>query len=434
MRTCSARRYPHWHPAYKPTAEPRACCAHARACLDPHLRRRHRSPKLHIDCDAPIERMIPSLAGLTLSSAIAGNALELLENGRYFDVLVERIGQARRTVHFETFLWKEGRLGRRIAGALAERARAGVKVRVMLDATGGRRIGAGELGMMREAGCDVRFFHQLSPFTLGVMTDRTHRKIAVIDGREAFIGGHCVTDEWLGNAEDGQHFADASVWLRGPAVHAIQSAFSENWAGETGELFVGDDVFPPLEPAGDALVHVAFVKPENSAPAVKILHHTIICMARERLWIQNPYFIPEPEAIDAFGSAVRRGVDVRVLMPSAGGSDNPVVPHAAHRNFQKMLDCGVRLFEYPHTLLHQKVLTVDRRWCAIGSTNFDDRSFDTNDEITLGVLDAGLTRQLDAMFERYVARAREVDPARWRKRGMLARARDQAFYAVNELL
>ncbi|HYF21537.1 MAG TPA: phospholipase D-like domain-containing protein [Ramlibacter sp.] len=396
--------------------------------------RRHRSPKLQIECGGRIEDLIPSLSGLTLSSAMPGNALELLENGRYFDVLIERIGQARRSVHFETFLWKQGRLGLRVANALAERARAGVKVRVMLDATGGRRIGRQEQRVMEEAGCIVRFFHKLSPFTLGVLSDRTHRKITVIDGREAFVGGHCITDDWLGDAEDGVHFSDASVWVRGPAVHAIQSAFSENWAGETGELFVGEDVFPHLEPAGDALVHVAFVKPENSAPAVKILHHTVICMARERLWIQNPYFIPEPEAIDAFGEAVERGVDVRVLVPAVSGSDNPMVQHAGHRNFHKMLECGVRLFEYPHTLLHQKVMTVDGRWCAIGSTNFDDRSFDTNDEITLGVLDRRLAAQLDAMFERYAARAQEVDPARWSKRGVLARARDQAFYAVNELL
>ena len=130
------------------------------------------------------------------------------------------------------------------------------------------------------------------------------------------------------------------------------------------------------------------MKPEGSAPAVKILHHAVICCARKRIWIQNPYFIPEPDAIDAFGEAVARGVDVRVLMPSTSGSDNPMVQHAGHRNFEKLLRCGVRLFEYPSTLLHQKVMTIDGVWCAIGSANFDDRSFETNDEITLGFSDA----------------------------------------------
>ncbi|HZY18140.1 MAG TPA: phospholipase D-like domain-containing protein [Ramlibacter sp.] len=396
--------------------------------------RRHRSPTLQVECDAPIERLLPSLAGLTLGTALPGNRLTLLENGHFFDVLVARIAQARHTVHFETFLWKEGALGRRVAQALAERARAGLKVRVMLDATGSRKIGRQERRVMEEAGCRLVFFHKPSLITLGVLTDRTHRKLVVLDGREAFVGGHCITDDWLGDAEDHRHTADLSLHVRGPVVHSLQSAFSENWAGETGELFVGDGVFPALEQAGPSLVHAAFVKPENSAPAVKILHHAALCMARERLWIQNPYFIPEPEAIDAMGAAVRRGVDVRVLMPSTSGSDNPLVQHAGHRNFEKLLECGVRLFEYPHTLLHQKVMTIDGRWCALGSTNFDDRSFDTNDEITLSILDDALARQLDAVFERHARRANEIHLDAWRRRGAWHKLQDQACYLLNELL
>jgi cardiolipin synthase A/B len=217
-------------------------------------------------------------------------------------------------------------------------------------------------------------------------------------------------------------------------VHSVQAAFSENWAGETGELFGGDDVFPALEPAGDVLVHAAYLKPERSAPAVKILHHTAICLARLRIWIQNPYFIPEPAAIDAFGEAVARGVDVRVLMPSASGSDNPMVQHAGHRNFEKLLRCGVRLFEYPHTLLHQKVMTIDGVWSAVGSSNFDDRSFETNDEITLGLLDAALAQKLDAIFEKYVRRAEEVHLERWRQRGLWHKLKDNTVYLINELL
>jgi cardiolipin synthase len=217
-------------------------------------------------------------------------------------------------------------------------------------------------------------------------------------------------------------------------VNAVQSAFSENWAGETGELFLGDDVFPALEKAGDVTIHAAFLKPEGSAPAVKILHHAVICLARKRIWIQNPYFIPEPEAIDAFGAAVKRGVDVRVMMPSTGGSDNPMVQHAGHRNFEKLLRCGVRLFEYPDTLLHQKVMTVDGVWCAIGSSNFDDRSFETNDEITLGISDPGTARRLDEIFEKYAPLSKEIELERWRKRGWAHKLKDNAFYLLNEVL
>ena len=396
--------------------------------------RRHRSPVLHIDCDQGIEKLIPSLAGLTLSTPIRGNSVEVLQNGAFWDVIEERIRAARKSVHFETFLWKPGKLGDRMAQAFIDRARAGVPVRLMLDAEGSKRIDKETVAFMREAGCKVHFFHKRSIYTIGILNDRDHRKMLILDGREAYVGGHCVVDEWLGDAEDHKCFSDVSVRLHGPIVHSIQGAFSENWAGETGELFVGDDFFPQLEPAGDILVHAAFLKPESSAPAVKILHHTVICMARERLWIQNPYFIPEPEAIKAFGQAVKRGVDVRVMMPATSGSDSPMVQHAGHRNFQKMLECGVRLFEYPHTLLHQKVMTIDGIWSAVGSTNFDDRSFDTNDEMTLGILDAGVARQFDAIFERYLPRCEEIMLSKWKKRSLLHKAKDHAAYMINELL
>ncbi len=396
--------------------------------------RRHRDPILHVECDFPISKLLPSLSGLTLGTAVAGNAWRVLENGAFFDVLVERIAAAEKSVHFETFLWKEGQLGQRLADALSERARAGCQVRVLLDAVGSKKAGQGAVDQLRAAGCKLKFFHKRSLLHIGVMNDRDHRKLVVIDGREAFVGGHCIVDDWLGDAEDGKHFSDVSLHLHGPIVHSIQGAFSENWGGETGEVFVGEDVFPPLGPAGDTLMHAVFAKPESSAPTVKLLHHTAICLAREKIWIQNPYFIPEPDAIEAFGKAVKRGVDVRVLMPSTSGSDNPMVQHAGHRNFEKLLKCGVRLFEYPHTLLHQKIMTIDGAWSAIGSSNFDDRSFETNDEITMSVLDPALARQLDGIFEKYVARATEIDLQRWQQRGWWHKLKDNTFYLINELL
>ena len=396
--------------------------------------RRHRDPDLHIECDAAIHELMPTLAGLTVGTALAGNSAVVLENGAFFDALIGRIQAARASVHLETFLWKDGVLGRRVADALINRARAGLKVRVLLDAEGSKGAGDAVVQQMRDAGCRVVFFHERRPRNIGVLNDRDHRKLVVIDGREAFVGGHCIVDAWLGNAEDGQHNADISLHLHGPIVHSVQSAFSENWAGETGELFVGNDVFPALEPAGEIPMHAVFAKPENSAPAVKILHHTAICLARRRIWIQNPYFIPEPDAIEAFGKAVARNVDVRVLMPSTSGSDNPMVQHAGHRNFEKLLRCGVRLFEYPHTLLHQKVMTVDGVWSAVGSSNFDDRSFETNDEITLSISDAALAQRLDAIFEKYVVRAAEIRLERWRERALSHKLMDQFFYTLNELL
>ena len=394
----------------------------------------HRSPKLLVSSEATIDKLMPSLSGLTLSTSVEGNSVQVLENGAFYDVLEQRIRAAQKSVHFETFLWKPGRLADRLAAAFIDRGKAGVPVRILLDAQGSKTIENETVEFLREAGCQVKFFHKRSLYTIGVLNDRDHRKICVVDGQEAFVGGHCITDDWLGNAEDGQHNSDVSVWLHGPIVHSIQGAFSENWAGETGELFVGDEYFPVLHKAGDISIHAAFAKPENSAPAVKILHHTALCLARKKIWIQNPYFIPKHEAIVAFGKAVKRGVDVRVLMPAASGSDSPMVQHAGHRHFEELLKLGVRLFEYPHTLLHQKLMTVDGCWCAVGSTNFDDRSFDTNDEITLGILDAGVAAQFDAIFEKYVQRAREIRLEEWRKRGWKHKLKDNAAYLLNDLL
>ena len=396
--------------------------------------KRHRDPDLSIECDSGIADLMPSLAGLSLGTAVDGNTVEIFENGAFFDALLEGIRSARHSLNFETFLWKEGALGQRVADALSERGRAGVKVRVLLDANGSRGMGKKVEQQMKDAGCKVVKFHHWHLRNIGVLNERDHRKLVVVDGKVAYLGGHCIVDSWLGNAEDKEHFADISVRVKGPIVNAVQSAFSENWAGETGELFVGEYVFPRLEPVGDVMMHAAFVKPEGSAPAVKILHHTVICLARKRIWIQNPYFIPEPEAIDAFGAAVKRGVDVRVMMPSTSGSDNPLVQHAGHRNYEKMLRCGVRLFEYPHTLLHQKVMTIDGVWSALGSSNFDDRSFEINDEITLSIRDEATARQLDEIFERYMPLCKEIKLEEWVKRSLRHKLVDNLSYLMNEVL
>ncbi|HUQ28913.1 MAG TPA: phospholipase D-like domain-containing protein [Usitatibacter sp.] len=396
--------------------------------------RTHKDPDLHIQCDVDINTLMPSLSGLTLGSSIAGNSVEILENGKFWDTLEERIGMAKKSIHYETFLWKEGKLGKRMAKVFAERAKEGVKVRIMLDANGSGGIGKSEVATMEKAGVNVHFFHRKVLRNIGVLNDRTHRKMLIIDGKEAFVGGHCVVDQWLGDAEDGKNYGDVSVRLRGPIVHSVQGAFSENWAGSTGELFAGPEVFPPLKPAGEVEMHVIYAKPENSAPAVKILHHTAICLAKKRIWIQNPYFIPEPDAIDAFGEAVKRGVDVRVLMPSTSGSDNPMVQHAGHRNFEKLMRNGVRLWEYPHTLLHQKVMTIDGVYSVVGSCNFDDRSFETNDEITVGILGPDTADRLDKIFERYVKRAEEIDLDVWARRSVWHKLKDHAAYSINELL
>ena len=395
---------------------------------------RHRAPTLRIEAQGSLPELIRSLSGLSLGTPIPGNHVQIFENGAFFDVLLEEVATAQHSVHFETFLWKDGELSRRVTEVLCGRAHAGVTVRVLVDAAGASKMGKQTEQRLRGAGCKVTRFHPRTFPNIGVVNQRDHRKIVVVDGRTAFVAGHCIVDCWLGHGQDRNHWRDVGVRLRGPAVHALQSVFSENWVEETGELFAGDEVFPPLEQHGDVLVHVAHAKPQHSAPAVKILHHAIICCAQKRLWIQNPYFIPEPEAIEAYGRAVERGVDVRVMVPSADVSDMPIVQHAAHRNFEKLLACGVRIFENSKTLLHQKVMTVDRAWCAVGSTNFDDRAFEINDEVTVGMLDPKLARELELIFERDLEDCVEVRLEKWSRRSAFHKLKDHFFYLFNEQL
>jgi cardiolipin synthase A/B len=396
--------------------------------------KRHKDPHLALKTDDSLDGLIASISGMSLGMAIRGNSAEIFENGAYFDGLLEDILAAKQTVHFETYLWKEGRIGQRMADAFSKQARAGVKVRLVLDAVGCKKMGDQARRQMEDAGCKIAIYHPRTLKNIGVVVERDHRKLAILDGRTAWVGGHCIVDQWLGNAEDRNQVRDLSVRLRGPIVHAVQSVFSENWVEVTGRLFVGADAFPPLEPAGEVEAHIASMKPEGSAPAVKILHHTVICCARKRLWIQNPYFIPEIDAVEALAEAVKRGVDVRVMVPSADASDMPIVQHAAHRNFQQLLDSGVRIFEYQRCLLHQKVMTVDGVWCSIGSSNFDDRSFETNDEIAVGFHDRKLARRLEEIFEADRALCIELSAAQWKKRGLVHRAKDSALYLFKEVL
>ena len=397
--------------------------------------KRHRDPELSVECDATIDTLIPSLAGLTLGGTTDGNRVDVFENGAFFDVLLQEIASAKCTVHFETFLWKEGALGQRLADALSAKAQAGVTVRVLLDANGTRGMGKDALQQLKDAGCKVAKFHDWRIQHIGVWNERDHRKL-VRRRRSRRVRRRSLHRRHLARQRRGQ---GALRRCQRAAARARSCTASRRRSARTGSARPASSSWATTcsrawSAVGDVTAHAAFVKPEGSAPTVKILHHAVICCARKKIWIQNPYFIPEPEAIDAFGEAVDRGVDVRVMMPSTSGSDNPMVQHAGHRNFEKLLRCGVRLFEYPHTLLHQKVMTVDGIWCAVGSTNFDDRSFEINDEITLCFKDEATTRRLDAIFEKYAPACREIQLDVWSRRSWRHKLVDNAYYLFNEVM
>lgn len=392
--------------------------------------KRARSVQLHVKQPGELPQLLPSIIGLTQSSLDRGNAIEVLENGdQFFPRLLADIGAARETVHIESYVWWTGDICHKVADALAAKAKQGVEVRLLVDASGGHKMEKALRDEMIAAGCQVREFHPLRLSNLGRLNNRDHRKIAVIDGRIGYVGGYGYAEEWTGHAQDRKHWRDTGLRIQGPLVNHLQGAFCENWTEETGEIPAGEKYFPPPVQAGQTAAHVAYTSPTGSISSVQSLYFLAISAARHQILIQNPYMLPDRNAIDAFAAAVRRGVDVEIMVPATSATDSPVVQHASHHTFSELLKDGVHIWEYQPTLNHQKVIIVDGVWACVGSTNFDDRSFLHNDEISVGVLDPRIAAQLTAAFRADQRLARERHLGEWEHRPLWHKLLDGLAYS-----
>jgi cardiolipin synthase len=396
--------------------------------------KRRRRPHLALLSQGTLDELVPSLVGITQGTLLDGNKVELFQNGAFWDAVFRDLEQAKETINYETFLSKEGELTRRMSAMLCRKAKEGVKVRLMLDGSGGKEFGKQGLTDMCDAGVTVQKYHRLTVRNLGILNNRDHRKIFVIDGRIGYVGGHCLVDTWLGDAEDKKHFRDISARVEGPVVAQLQSTFAENWIEECGEVPAGEKFFPKLEPKGEMKAHVVWTSPAGSPSTLKLLHYMAIHAADKSITIQNPYFLPDPDARDALLAAVKRGVKVRIMIPATTASDSKIVQHASHHHYGTLLKGGVRLFDYQKTLLHQKVMTIDGCWAAVGSTNFDDRSFEVNDEVTLVVYDKAIALELEETFEHDLKDATEVHFEPWKNRPWSHKLTDFSAFLFNEQL
>jgi cardiolipin synthase A/B len=387
----------------------------------------HVTPQ-HVD---RFTEILPSIAGLTQGPILEGNRVEVIQDAAFFDALLADVARAEESVHFETYVWWTGDVCRRVAEAFAERARAGVQVRVLVDAVGGGDMDDEIRALMEDAGVDVADFHPLSFRTLGQYNNRDHRKLAIVDGRIGYTFGHGVASEWSWEGE--VRWRDTAIRMEGPVVGALQGVFLENWVETTTEVPVGESVFPDLAPAGDVRAHVVASSHLGQASTVELLYKVAIASATEELLIQNPYFLPDEDLLGLIVDAAARGVRVRIMLPGAEGTDNKVVYHASHTHYPRLLEAGVELYHYDAGLLHQKVLVIDGLWSHVGSTNFDSRSFEINEEVSVGVLDEGVARELAAAFERDLA---ECDAFTWEDwhggRSLWHRATDWAAHLVHE--
>ncbi len=372
---------------------------------------------------------IPALVGLTQSTLDQGNRIEILQNGdAFFPAVLRDIAGARESVHVESYIWSESKIARQLAAALAAKARTGVEVRVLVDASGGRQLKGDTQKLLEDAGVKVAHFHPIRISNLGRINNRDHRKLVIIDGRTAFIGGHGISDEWTGHAQDKKHYRDTSLRVTGPVVNRLQGAFAENWIEETGEIPADEKYFPKLTATGTTPAHVAYTSPSGSISSVQILYYLAIQTARREIIIQNPYLLPDEQAIHALEAAVRRGVSVKIMVPSDTASDSSIVQHASHHHFGTLLKRGVRIWEYDKTLLHQKIMIVDGVWSAVGSTNFDDRSFQLNDEVNIAILDPAIAAQLRGAFIQDLANAKERKFDEWQHRSLWHKLVDGVAY------
>jgi cardiolipin synthase len=356
---------------------------------------------------------------------LPGNHLKALHNGdQIFPAMLEAIRSARKTITFETYIYWSGDIGRRFAEAFCERARAGVKIHVMLDWEGCGKIESAYLDQMKDAGVEVELYHPLQWYNLTRINHRTHRKLLVVDGRIGFTGGVGIADQWLGNAQSKNHWRDSHFQMEGPAVAQMQAAFTDNWTKVRAQVLLGSDYFPELSPAGDSLAQVFKSSVGGGSESVRLMYLLSIASATRSIRLQAAYFVPDELAIQTLVSATQRGVKIEIIVPGPE-MDAPVVQRASRSLWGALLDAGVHIYEYQPTMYHCKVLIVDEVWVSVGSTNFDNRSFRLNDEANLNLHDASFASELVKVFKQDQSMSRRMTRADFKDRSAAGKLLDR---------
>ena len=365
-----------------------------------------------------------TVAGASGSPFFAGNTVELLNNGdAFYPSMLAAIRGATVSITIEAYIYWAGNIGLEFANALAEQAKAGRKVKILLDAIGSASIGPEILSLLESSGCQVAWYNPIRWYTLGRFNNRTHRKSLIVDGRVAFTGGAGIADHWRGDARGPHEWRDMQIRLAGPAVVPLQTGFAHNWQQTTGELLTGDTYYPILDADGPLAVQTLLSSPETGASNVRTMYYLSIVCARKSIYIANPYFVPDPVAIETLIEAKQRGVDVRIMV-SGIRNDNWLARHNSVRLFGRLLAAGVEIQEFNRTMLHHKTMVVDRQWVTLGTTNFDNRSFAHNEESNVCFFDRGLAAQLHAIFQEDLRGCHRVTRDQWSRRGVWARGQE----------
>jgi len=391
----------------------------------------HPLPHRYAAADSQFVRTMGSLLG---PGFVPGNRVTPLYNGdQVFPAMLEAIRSARRTITFESYIYWSSAIAREFTAALIERAQAGVRVHVLIDWVGSQKIDHGAVERLQAAGVEVVFYRPLRFYQLDRLNHRDHRKLLIVDGRVGFTGGVGVADQWLGNAQDPDHWRDSHFRVEGPVVAQLQAAFMDDWFETRGVVLDGPGYFPDLDRAGPALGQVFWSSPRGGNGNLRVMFLLAIASAARRLLIANAYFVPDETTVDMLAAAARRGVEVEIIVPGPI-LDAQVVRRASRATWGPLLEAGVRIYEYQPTMYHPKVMVVDDVWVSVGSTNFDDRSFRLNQEANLNVYDPEFAAGQVRAFGRDRAASRRITLEMWRRRPLWERVQETAAGVLRKQL
>jgi cardiolipin synthase A/B len=398
------------------------------AFFEPALRYR-------IECfeapDINSDGFLKTLEALTDAQVNQRTSVTVLTNGeQFYEAQLAAIRRARRSVNLEAYIFQKGEVSRRFLEALTERARAGVKVNVVLDGMGSFATSRSYCKPLTDAEGRVEFYHNLSWRSLARFNNRTHRELLIVDGETGFIGGAGIADHWLTGKKDHPRWRDTVLQVEGDVVSNLQATFAENWLECSGEVIFGEHYFPFCEHRGNSEAMIV-----NSAPSAggstraRILFQAMVSAARHSISITSPYFLPDVSMVQELIRARRRGVEVSVLVPGRK-SDHLLTRRSSQSFYGSLLEAGLDIYEYEPSMLHAKVLIVDGLWSVAGSTNFDNRSFGLNDEVNIAIKDKEVGLRLKQDFVADVAASKRITLEMWKRRPL----RERAFEGLGRIV
>ncbi len=362
------------------------------------------------------EQFTRSISVLLGPPFLEGNHVITLTNGdEIFAAMLKGIKSAKKTITFETFIYWNDSIGKEFAKELSNKAKAGVKVHVLLDWLGSVKMDKKQLNEMIKAGVEIQRFHKPHWSHLPHLNNRTHRKLLVIDGNLGFTGGVGIADQWRGDARTPLEWRDSHFQITGPAVAQMQAVFMDNWIKAQGRVLHGQNYFPPLKSTGSMTAQMFSSSPNGGSDSMQLMYLMSITAAKQSIDLAIAYFVPDELTNSALIAAAKRGVKIRIITPGEH-IDTETVRKASRENWGSLLKSGIQIAEYKPTMIHCKIFIVDNLLVSVGSTNFDNRSFRLNDEANLNVYNKDFAKEQTKIFDKDWSKSQIITYTKWQQR------------------